>query len=150
MSTHGGGGGHVNTRGVEGMSTHAHTHTHTHTHRAAYMFSLTFWNFTRLTEIAFIAHNHHGDTRQARLKFVRGPNLSFFGLGPWAIYYSWLANTFISQIWFLKTPFELFFSKLSENPKKCDIGSTEFSRKNHRTRIKPSNLITDLHEHTVS
>ncbi len=67
MSTHGGGGGHVNTRGVEGMSTHAHTHTHTHTHRAAYMFSLTFWNFTRLTEIAFIAHNHHGDTRQARL-----------------------------------------------------------------------------------
>ena len=61
-------------------------------------------------------------------KFCWGPNLSFFGLGPWAIIHgiAKLANTFISQIWFLMTPFELFFSKLSENPKKFDIGSTEF------------------------
>ncbi len=62
-------------------------------------------------------------------KFFQGPNLSFFGLGPWAIIIhgiAKLANTFISQIWFLMTPFELFFSKLSENPKKFDIGSTEF------------------------
>ncbi len=59
-------------------------------------------------------------------KFRPGPNLSFFGLGPWAIYYSWYRQIGISQILLLMTPFELFFSKLSENPKKFDIGSTEF------------------------
>ncbi len=32
----------------------------------------------------------------------------------------------ISQILLLMRPFELFFSKLSENPKKFNIGSTEF------------------------
>ncbi len=44
-------------------------------------------------------------------KFCQSPNLSFFGLGPWAIIHgiAKLANTFISQIWFLMTPFELFF-----------------------------------------
>ena len=60
-------------------------------------------------------------------KFCRSPNLSFFRLGPWAIIHgiATSANTFISQIWFLMTPFELFFSKLLENPKKFDIESTE-------------------------
>ncbi len=50
-------------------------------------------------------------------KFCRGPNLSFFGLGPWGIIHGIAksGNTFISQIWFLMTPFELFFSRLSEN-----------------------------------
>ncbi len=59
-------------------------------------------------------------------KFHRGPNLSFFGLGPWAIIHGTvkLANTFISQIWFLMTPFERYFSKLSENPKIFYFGST--------------------------
>ncbi len=43
-------------------------------------------------------------------------NLSFFGLlGP-----------FISWIWTLMTPFERFLSKLSENQKIIEIGSTEF------------------------
>ncbi len=36
-----------------------------------------------------------------------------------------LANTFISQIWTLMTPFERYFSKLSENHKIVDIGYTE-------------------------
>ncbi len=49
-------------------------------------------------------------------KFRAGSNLSFFGLGQIGI----------SQILLLMTSFELFFSKLSENPKKFDIGSTEF------------------------
>ena len=58
--------------------------------------------------------------------FCRGPNLSFFGLGPWAVIhgincqiykYSYLSNMiFNDAIWSL-------FSKLSENH---DIGSTEF------------------------
>ncbi len=60
--------------------------------------------------------------------FRRGPNLSFFGLGPWAIIHGIvkLANTFISQIRTLMVPFERSFSKLSENQKIVEIGSTEF------------------------
>ncbi len=41
-------------------------------------------------------------------------------------YYSWLTNTFISQIQFLMIPFERSLSKLSENQKIVEIGSTEF------------------------
>ena len=50
-------------------------------------------------------------------KFGRGHNLSFFGLGPWAIIHGTakLTNTFISQIWTLMTPFERSLFKLSEN-----------------------------------
>ncbi len=52
--------------------------------------------------------------------------MSFFGLGPWAIYYSWyrqIGKYFVSEI--LMTPFERYFSKLSENHKIVDIGYTE-------------------------
>ena len=61
-------------------------------------------------------------------KLLRSLNLTFFGLGPWAIIHgiAKLANTFISQIRSLMTPFERSFSKLSENPKNFNIGSTEF------------------------
>ena len=61
-------------------------------------------------------------------KFFRSPNLSFFGLGPWAIIHgiAKLANTFLSQICTLMTPFERYFYKLSENHKIFDIGSAEF------------------------
>ena len=50
-------------------------------------------------------------------------NLSFFGLGPWAIIHGTtkLANTFISS---LMTSFERSLSKHSENHKIVDIGST--------------------------
>ena len=60
--------------------------------------------------------------------FRWGPNLSFFGLGPWAIIHgiAKLANTFISQIWTLMVPFERSLSKLSENQKIIESGSTEF------------------------
>ncbi len=61
-------------------------------------------------------------------KFRRGLNLSFFGLGPWAIIHGmakW-AKTFISQIRTLMIPFERYLSKHSENKKKFSIGSTEF------------------------
>ncbi len=58
-------------------------------------------------------------------KFCWGPNLSIFR--PWTMgYYSWLANTFISQIQFLMIPFERSLSKLSENQKIVEIGSMEF------------------------
>ena len=52
-------------------------------------------------------------------KFCWGPNLSFFGLGPWAIIHGMakLANTYIAQIRTLMTPFERSPSKLSENQK---------------------------------
>ncbi len=58
-------------------------------------------------------------------KFCRGSNLPFFGLGPWTIIHGIAksANTFI---WIFDDTFELFFSKLSENPKRSDTGSTEF------------------------
>ncbi len=58
-------------------------------------------------------------------KFHRGPNLTFFGLGPWAIIHgiAKLANTFIST---LMMPFERSLSKLSENQKIVEIGSTDF------------------------
>ena len=61
-------------------------------------------------------------------KFRLDPNLSFFGLGPWTIIHgiAKLANAFISQIWTLMTPFERPLSKLSENQKIIEIGSTEF------------------------
>ena len=54
--------------------------------------------------------------------------MTFFGLGPWAIIHgiAKLANTFISQIRSLMTPFERSFSELSENHTIFDIGSTEF------------------------
>ncbi len=60
--------------------------------------------------------------------FCRGPNLAFFAFGPWAIIHgiAKLANTFISQIRTLMVPFERSFSKLSENQKIVEIGSTEF------------------------
>ncbi len=76
-------------------------------------------------------------------KIFWGPNLSFFGLGPWAIIHGIAisANTFISQIRFLMTPFELFFSKLSENPKKFDIGSTEFKLWQPKESPKPLNIM---------
>ena len=49
-------------------------------------------------------------------KFRRGHNLSFFGLGPWAIIHgiAKLANTFIVQIRILMMLFERCVSKLSE------------------------------------
>ncbi len=61
-------------------------------------------------------------------KFCWGPNLSFFGLGPWAIIHGMakLANTYIAQIRTLMTPFERSPSKLSENQKIIEIGCTEF------------------------
>ena len=76
-------------------------------------------------------------------KFRQGHNLSFFGLGPWAIIHgiTKLVNTFISQIWSLMTSFERSFYKLSENHKLFDIGSTEFKlwqlkeSPNHTTAI---------------
>ena len=54
-------------------------------------------------------------------KFRCGPNLSFFGLGPWAIIHGTakLENTFISRI--LMVPFERSLSKLSENHKNFDF-----------------------------
>ncbi len=61
-------------------------------------------------------------------KFRRGHNLSFFGLGPWAIIHgiAKLANTFIAQIRILMMLFERCVSKLSENYIIVEIGSTEF------------------------
>ncbi len=61
-------------------------------------------------------------------KFCRGHNLSFFGLGPWAIIHgiAKLANTFIVQIRILMMLFERCVSKLSENNIIVEIGSTEF------------------------
>ena len=62
-------------------------------------------------------------------KIRRGHNLSFFGLGPWAIYYSWyrlIGNIFIVQIRILMMLFERCVSKLSENNIIVEIGSTEF------------------------
>ncbi len=59
-------------------------------------------------------------------KKIWSHNLSFFGLGPWAIIHGiWpkLANSFISQIWIL---FERYFSKLLENHKIVEIKYTEF------------------------
>ena len=56
-------------------------------------------------------------------KFRAGSNLSFFGLG----------QIDISQILLLMTSFELFFSKLSENPKNLTLdprNSSYGSRKN--------------------
>ncbi len=52
-------------------------------------------------------------------KLLRSLNLTFFGLGPWAIIHgiAKLVNTFISQIRSLMTPFERSFSELSENQK---------------------------------
>ena len=60
--------------------------------------------------------------------FRWGHNLSFFGLGPWAIIHGVikLANTFIVQKYTLMTPFKRFFSKLSENHKIVEVRSTEF------------------------
>ena len=57
------------------------------------------------------------------------PKFDIFGLGPWAMIHgiAKLANTFISQIRSLMTPFERSFSELSENHKIFDIGSTESS-----------------------
>ena len=61
-------------------------------------------------------------------KLLRSLNLTFFGLGPWAIIHgiAKLANTFIYQIRSLMKSFERSFSELSENQKIFDIGSTEF------------------------
>ena len=60
-------------------------------------------------------------------KFRRGHNLSFFGLGPWAIIHgiAKLANTFIANK-NLMMLFERCVSKLSENNIIVEIGSTEF------------------------
>ncbi len=63
-----------------------------------------------------------------RSKISLGPNLSYFGFGPWAIIHgiAKLANTFISQISTLMVPFERSLSKLSEKPKIFDVRSIEF------------------------
>ncbi len=60
--------------------------------------------------------------------FRRGPNLSFFGFGPWAIIHgvAKTANSFIAQILTLMTPFERSLRKLSENQKIVEIAFTEF------------------------
>ncbi len=57
-------------------------------------------------------------------KIRRGHNLSFFGLGPWAIIHgiAKLANTFIVQIRILMMLFERCVSKLSENNIIVEIG----------------------------
>ncbi len=60
-------------------------------------------------------------------KFCWGPNLSFFGLGPWAIIIHGVAksaNSFIAQIRTFMTLFERSLSKLSENHKIVAIGSS--------------------------
>ena len=63
-------------------------------------------------------------------KFRWGHNLSFFSLEPWAIIHgiAKLANTFISQIGTLKTPFERSLSKLSESikPLKLDPRNSSY------------------------
>ncbi len=62
-------------------------------------------------------------------KICLGPNLAFFAFGPWAIIHGIgpkLANSLISQIWTLMTPFERSLSKLSENHKIVEIGLTDF------------------------
>ncbi len=62
-------------------------------------------------------------------KFGWGPNLSFFGLGPWAIIHGigqkW-GNYLIFQIWTSVVPFERSVSKLLENHNIVEIESTEF------------------------
>ena len=60
--------------------------------------------------------------------FCRGQNLSFFGLGPWAIIHGLakLANISNMNFFTKKTPFERSLSKLSEKQKIVEIGSTEF------------------------
>ncbi len=61
-------------------------------------------------------------------KFDSGHNLTFFAIGPWAIYYSWygqIGKYFYFSNRTLMTPFERYFSKLSENHKIVDIGYTE-------------------------
>ncbi len=57
------------------------------------------------------------------------PNLSFSGLGPWAIIHGTakLENIFISRISTLMVPFERSLSKLSEKPKIFDFRSTELN-----------------------
>ncbi len=55
--------------------------------------------------------------------------MSFFALGPWAIIHGIgpkLANSVISRIRTMMVPFERSLSKLSENHKIGEIGSTEF------------------------
>ncbi len=85
-------------------------------------------------------------------KFIRGPNLSFFGLGPWAIYCPWyrqIGKYFLSEI--LMTPFERYFSKLSENHKIVDIGYTEdpmskilgFSESLERNDVLQSKILSE-------
>ncbi len=69
-------------------------------------------------------------------------NLAFFGLGPWAIIHGIvkLANTFYLSIWTLMIPFERSLSKLSENHKIIEIGSTEF--KLWQLKESPNHWIT--------
>ncbi len=57
-----------------------------------------------------------------------GPNLSFFGLGPWAIIHgiAKIANTFISQDELWWHHLKGLFLKLSENHKIVEIEPTEF------------------------
>ncbi len=55
-------------------------------------------------------------------KFLGGPNLSFFGLGPWAIIHGIAKYIYFSNMNFDMIPFERSFSER----KKFDIGSTEF------------------------
>ena len=60
-------------------------------------------------------------------KFRWDQNLSFFGLGPWAIHgVAKLANNFIAQVGTLMVPFEASLFKVSENQKIIEIGSTKF------------------------
>ncbi len=59
-------------------------------------------------------------------KFCWWPNLSFFGLGPWIMVSPNWQMLLSIEIWFLITPFELFFPSFQKIIKKIDIGSTEF------------------------
>ena len=64
-------------------------------------------------------------------KFGWSRNLSFFGLGPWAIYNPWYLAEIGKFCNLLKMnidviPFETSHCKLSENQKIVEFGSTEF------------------------
>ena len=74
-------------------------------------------------------------------KFCWGHNLSFFGLGPWAIIHgvAKLGNSFIAQIQTLMTLFERSLSKLLENQIIVEIENTEF--KLWQLKESPKSLI---------
>ena len=77
-------------------------------------------------------------------KFRCDFNLSFFGLGPWAIIHGVAksANTFIAQIRILMTPFERCLSKLSENYIIVEIGFIEFQLWQLKIKILNGGLLS--------